>query len=51
MIVASPSLEGPMVEGRTEPLTFTEVYEANVSFVWRNARRLGMPDSALEDVT
>lgn len=30
--------------------SFDEVYEQNFAFVWRTARRLGIVDSALEDV-
>jgi RNA polymerase sigma-70 factor (ECF subfamily) len=32
------------------PLTFDAVYQAYAPFVWRNARRLGVPASAAEDV-
>jgi RNA polymerase sigma-70 factor (ECF subfamily) len=38
----------------TQPMAvpvFAEVYESYFPFVWRSARRLGMPDAALEDVT
>jgi RNA polymerase sigma-70 factor, ECF subfamily len=39
----------------TEPagatVKFADVYEDYFAFVWRTARRLGVPDTALEDVT
>ncbi len=42
------------VQGRLEagpqPLTFDSVYHSYASFVWRNARRLGVPYGAVEDV-
>jgi RNA polymerase sigma-70 factor (ECF subfamily) len=31
-------------------LTFDEVYEAHVDFLWRNARRLGVDPEAVDDV-
>ncbi|MEM7158984.1 MAG: RNA polymerase sigma factor [Myxococcota bacterium] len=34
----------------TPPPTFREVYEEHLDFVWRILRRLGIPESALEDV-
>ena len=49
--MAAPRLDESMVQTRAENLTFEDVYEANFPFVWRSARRLGMPDAALEDVT
>ena len=33
------------------PATFDELYESTVDFVWRSARRLGVRDDALDDVT
>jgi RNA polymerase sigma-70 factor, ECF subfamily len=35
---------------RTTAASFEAVYEAHVEFVWRNARRLGVEDAALDDV-
>jgi RNA polymerase sigma-70 factor, ECF subfamily len=32
------------------PLTFEEIYDAHVDFLWRNARRLGVRDDAVDDV-
>ena len=34
----------------SEPPTFDHVYEENVEFVWRSARRLGVGDHAIDDV-
>ena len=31
------------------PPDFATVYEENVDFVWRNLRRLGVPDGHIED--
>jgi RNA polymerase sigma-70 factor (ECF subfamily) len=38
-------------EGNAPPLPpdFATVYEENVDFVWRNLRRLGVPDGQIED--
>lgn len=33
-----------------DALSFEDVYEQNVTFVWRSARRLGVAESALDDV-
>lgn len=33
-----------------EGVTYERVYETNFDFVWRNARRLGMSDGAVDDV-
>jgi RNA polymerase sigma-70 factor (ECF subfamily) len=38
------------VEARPHPPTFDAVYHAYASFIWRNARRLGVPCGAVEDV-
>lgn len=38
------------VEASPRLPTFDAVYHANASFVWRNARRLGVPYGAVEDV-
>jgi RNA polymerase sigma-70 factor (ECF subfamily) len=32
-----------------EPLSFEAVYEAQFDFVWRNVRRLGVPDAQVDD--
>ncbi len=33
-----------------DALTFAEAYETHFDFVWRSARRLGVPDTHLDDV-
>lgn len=33
-----------------DSVTYEQVYEANFDFVWRNARRLGISDGAIDDV-
>jgi RNA polymerase sigma-70 factor (ECF subfamily) len=39
-----------VAEGSYPRPTFAELYEAHFSFVWRSARRLGTPESNLDDV-
>lgn len=41
---------GPARAEPPEDLAFDAVYQAYAPFVWRNARRLGVPSSAAEDV-
>lgn len=48
---AAPRASAP--RGRTEapsPPDFAAVYEAHFAFVWRNVRRLGIADEAVDDV-
>jgi len=33
-----------------QPVTFDQLYDAHVDFLWRNARRLGVQDDAVDDV-
>jgi len=33
------------------PATLTQIYDQHFDFVWRNARRLGVPDESADDVT
>jgi RNA polymerase sigma-70 factor, ECF subfamily len=40
----------PPQNSRAEPLTFEEVYDDNVDFVWRVVARLGVRPAAVEDV-
>jgi RNA polymerase sigma-70 factor (ECF subfamily) len=44
--------DAPRTEGRSaeNPWTFDAAYDQFAAFVWRGARRLGVPASALEDV-
>jgi RNA polymerase sigma-70 factor (ECF subfamily) len=37
------------LEPHVEPRTFGEIYDTHFAFVWRMARRLGVPTAALED--
>ncbi len=51
ILPSSPSLEDEFV--RSSPSTtpsFEAIYEENFDFVWRTARRLGVPDASAEDV-
>jgi RNA polymerase sigma-70 factor (ECF subfamily) len=43
----SPELQGGVAAERP---TFDALYEAHVDFLWRNARRLGVNDDAVDDV-
>jgi RNA polymerase sigma-70 factor (ECF subfamily) len=38
------------IGGQGPPWTFTAVYDAHFAFVWRSVRRLGVVDSAVDDV-
>ena len=41
---------GTASENQSASERFDEVYEAHVDFVWRNVRRLGVPDFGADDV-
>ena len=46
--------EGAKVETLSRdllPETLAQIYEAHFDFVWRNARRLGVPEASADDVT
>ena len=45
-----PALPSPARVETTAPVTFLDLYEAHLSFVWNGVRRLGVPESAIEDV-
>lgn len=45
----APSRRGAAVAVAAAPLDFDEVYDACFDFVWRNARRLGVPDAQVDD--
>ncbi len=45
MDAADPPGGRPLTQAR-----FDAVYEAHIDFVWRNVRRLGVPDGAADDV-
>ena len=52
MALAAQVDEGPAshVGVRAAPPAFAEVYQQTFAFVWRTARRLGVMDSAVDDV-
>src|SRR3954468_21915380 len=52
MALAAQVDEGPAshVEVRAAPPAFADVYQQTFAFVWRTARRLGVMDSAVDDV-
>jgi RNA polymerase sigma-70 factor (ECF subfamily) len=37
--------------GETLPQTIAQIYDSYFDFVWRNARRLGIPEASADDVT
>lgn len=41
---------GAALRGRAPTTIFEQIYEQYAGFVWRNARRLGVPSSGAEDV-
>jgi RNA polymerase sigma-70 factor (ECF subfamily) len=47
---ASLATEAPSLEAGDEELSFDRVYDDNVDFVWRSARRLGVGDREIDDV-
>ncbi len=52
-IGAAAQARGPVPAPPSDPTELPEfeaLYDTHVSFVWRNARRLGVADSALDDV-
>jgi RNA polymerase sigma-70 factor (ECF subfamily) len=48
---AAENTAEPRVESEAPSVTFAQIYDAYFAFVWRTARRLGIPQAALEDVT
>jgi RNA polymerase sigma-70 factor (ECF subfamily) len=48
--MARVAAEGPVVSESALPETLAEIYDAHFDFVWRNARRLGVPDASADDV-
>ncbi|HEX5661043.1 MAG TPA: sigma-70 family RNA polymerase sigma factor [Polyangiales bacterium] len=44
----APAVAAPSIANSCPP--FADVYEQNFEFVWRSARRLGVPESSLDDV-
>ncbi len=52
-VMASDGSSPPAVAGQVERFvvpSFDEVYEAHVDYLWRSARGLGIPASAVDDV-
>lgn len=47
--MAAPRVKSPTSVRETNA-SFAEVYEQHFDFVWRSARRLGIPDGAVDDV-
>jgi len=41
--------DAPAGEPAARPLSFAAVYEEHFAFVWRNLRRLGVPEASLRD--
>jgi RNA polymerase sigma-70 factor (ECF subfamily) len=53
-LMDTPLLDRPRRGSAAEPApavaTFEQIYESCVDFVWRSARRLGVPESMVDDV-
>jgi RNA polymerase sigma-70 factor (ECF subfamily) len=49
-MTAQDDTRDPAAEPHLAPASFAQVYAENADFVWRNARRLGVPASSAEDV-
>jgi RNA polymerase sigma-70 factor (ECF subfamily) len=53
-LMDTPLVDPPGRESAAEPApaaaTFEQIYESTVDFVWRSARRLGVPESMVDDV-
>jgi RNA polymerase sigma-70 factor (ECF subfamily) len=47
--LSQPESVGSFETRQSSPPAFAEVYESCVKLVWRNLRRLGVPEAALED--
>jgi RNA polymerase sigma-70 factor (ECF subfamily) len=48
--LAEEAAPRPVGEASARSWTFDSMYQSHASFVWRNAHRLGVPSSAVEDV-
>jgi RNA polymerase sigma-70 factor (ECF subfamily) len=53
-LMDTPLVDRPLGGATAEPgraaATFEQIYETYVDFVWRSARRLGVPESMVDDV-
>lgn len=47
--VTSPPASGVAPRAEIDPKAFRAMYDAHISFVWRNLRRLGVADADVED--
>ncbi len=50
MTARAPRASTGITEGPSNALDLAAIYDAHADFVWRVAKRLGVPDAALEDV-
>jgi RNA polymerase sigma-70 factor (ECF subfamily) len=50
-VIGRNDTKGARAQGHPLPADVSEVYEAHFDFVWRNARRLGVPEANADDVT
>src|SRR6185436_2589400 len=48
-LCADPREAAPLGEGATAKLSFEEIYEEHLAFVWRSLRRLGVREAGLDD--
>ena len=49
MIQRAPVTRDQQLTAATRGAALTEIYDRHVRFVWRNLRRLGVPNSSVED--
>ena len=49
LAAGSPEELGSLAGGMTRP-SFSTIYDEHFDFVWRSARRLGVPEASLDDV-
>ena len=48
---ARDDAKAPATRAKSLPDALAQIYDAHFDFVWRNARRLGVPESSADDVT
>lgn len=49
-VVAREDTKSAHAAGDSLPQTLAQIYDSHFDFVWRNARRLGIPESSADDV-
>jgi RNA polymerase sigma-70 factor (ECF subfamily) len=49
-VAMPPADPSPAAAVAPDPLTFLDLYDTHLAFVWNGVRRLGVPEPAIEDV-